>query len=97
MHSSAAPVVAPARTSANRALGDSTLETATRNYGALPEIVGKTRDVRRVWEFVGADCSARTLVEFDDPLWTPVDSCRIHPSAINNAGLLWTALAPRDS
>ena len=55
-------------TSANRALGDSTLETATRNYGALPEIVGKTRDVRRVREFVGADCSARTLVEFDDPL-----------------------------
>ena len=54
--------------SANRALGDSTLETATRNYGALPEIVGKTRDVRRVREFVGADCSARTLVEFDDPL-----------------------------
>ena len=57
-----------ANTSANRALGDSTLETATRNYGALPEIVGKTRDVRRVREFVGADCSARTLVEFDDPL-----------------------------
>ena len=54
--------------SANRALGDSTLETATRNYGALPEIVGKTRDVRRVREFVGADCSARTLVEFDNPL-----------------------------
>ena len=54
--------------SANRALGDSTLETATRSYGALPEIVGKTRDVRRLREFVGADCSARTLVEFDDPL-----------------------------
>ena len=54
--------------SANRALGDSTLETATRTYGALPEIVGKTRDVRRVRELVEADCSARTLVEFDDPL-----------------------------
>ena len=54
--------------SANRALGDSTLETATRSYGALPEIVGKTRDVRRLREFVGADCSARTFVEFDNPL-----------------------------
>lgn len=28
------------------------------SYGALPEIVGKTRDVRCLWGFVGADCSA---------------------------------------